>query len=260
MLDSGLLETTWLRVSPILQMRAHDSVYLLYVAAFAGVFWVIPGRRLKEWALILASLAFIYRYVDPFGGWFMLTVTAALHLLTFTGRISKAKATAITAVLVAMYWWLLPGGLGPALMHLPREWHPTIAQIIGHTTLVTPLQKVFLTIFLPVRCVAYVWEVALGKTQPRGLRSLLAWALFFPGAFCAPFLWHEPYQQQTEKWVRPAWRTVGYGIRRMVVGYVMVSASFAWALLYPISRFSSPSSTPRERCGWRPTAGSCTST
>jgi len=230
----------WLKLEPHLLARLAGGLYLCLLFPLVVAYWLVPGRRAKEWLLLLGSLAFIYRFVEPVAAIMLPLVGLLLYALAGT-RPGRLRAGVLTACLAAFYLWTMSGGLLAFLGSLPDTWIPILRRFFLPTgLLVQGGERTFFMVFIPLRCISYLWDLHWGKTTRRGLRPFLSWVLFFPMVPGAPFLWHEAFMQQADKPTLPRLDQVLVGLRRVLTGFALITVSYVLPLFHPMGRLLTP--------------------
>jgi alginate O-acetyltransferase complex protein AlgI len=184
-------------------MSFTSEQYLLFVAFFAAIYWVIP-LRWRAWFLTGCSYLFYYSW-DPQ----MAVVMAAITLICFFGGLAiekysaeeKRKSTivfALTAILIAfvVFFKALP--------------------LIGTAKdIVIPLGVSYYTFKL----ISYLIDLHWGQIKAeRHLGRFAAFVAFFPQIVAGPIQRAESFFEQFEQARRPSLKMIAFGCSRILIG------------------------------------------
>lgn len=218
--------------------------YLGLLGMGIGIYWLLPTIRWRLWFLLLYS-AFLVVALAPLSTLF---TAVNMQVLILAGIIALILYMHLLARAAARWRGFAVGGIaGIVLVYAGILALPSLARMnlvpysIGQAAdRYLVLQNFFL--FLPLKSIHYLWDVAAGRSDVYPLKTVALWFLFFPGFRNAPFERVQPFAAQLEaapQAIVPG-RT-GLGLKRILIGvFKGACAAFVYLNLSPTRVWATP--------------------
>ncbi len=206
-----------------------------YVASLGfgvAIYWLLPSVRWRSLFLLAYGIALAILLVHlPL---MLVAVVIAAVLLVHLGARAAARsrrAAVVIIVTIAASYVLLQGT--PALGLSPAAYD-------GFAGRYLILQGFFM--FLPLKFIHYIWDVAAGRSRVYSLEDFALWMFFFPSFRNAPFERIQSFVEQKSSLPDSlTGQDVRYSLKRIAIGALKGALGYyIFKYLAPVEVFAAP--------------------
>jgi len=188
--------------------------YLGLLGVGVGVYWLLPSDRLRRLFLLGYSAALAVAMVH-IPVWFLGWIGVLIAYVYVLARVATDRPWAAWGGIIGIVFVYM------SVLALPllRRAVPFLAIGEELATEHMILQGYFM--FLPLKSIHYLCDVARGRSPAVSAETLVLWILFFPSFRNAPFDRIQSFSEQLHRpTVMPDGKTIGRAIGRIAIGAV----------------------------------------
>ncbi len=206
--------------------------YIAFLGFGVAIYWLLPSARWRSRFLLVYGMALAILLVHlPLA---LVAVVVAAVFLVHLGAKAAARShrTAVAIIVtIAVAYVVLQGT--PAL----GLWPTTYSRFVGYYLL---LQGFFM--FLPLKFIHYIWDVAQGRSRVYSLEDFALWIFFFPSFRNAPFERIQSFVKQKSSLPDSlTGQDVRYGLKRIAIGALKGALGYyIFKYLAPVEVFAAP--------------------